>query len=87
MNAISYRSAKVFVALVVFAAAVLAGCAATGGAVTSGAAAGRAAAPLVDNFSAPSGYTVCLGGHASRFGQVEQAGRVCLPGVSLQEIY
>jgi len=84
MNAISYRN--ILGALVVVAAAVLTGCAATGGAVTSGAPTALAAA-RVDNFSAPNGYTVCLGGHASRFKEFEQAGRVCLPGVSLREIY
>lgn len=92
MNTISYRSTKVFGALVVLAAVVLTGCAATGGAVTSGAVTsgavnGRAAAP-VTNFAAPTAaYTVCSGGHASRFEEREEQGRVCRPVFSLQGIY
>ena len=86
MNAISHRSTRVVGALVVLAAAALTGCAATGGAVTNGAAANRAAAPVV-NFGAQAGYVVCSGGHASRFGEREQQGRVCRPVASLREIY
>jgi hypothetical protein len=86
MNAISYRSTKVVGALVVLAAAALTGCAATGGAVTSAAATSRAAAPVA-NFAAPASYTVCSGGHASRFDGREELGRVCRPAVSLQGIY
>src|SRR5262245_21505316 len=85
MNAISYRSTKVFGALVVLAAAALTGCAATGTAVTSGAAASRAAVPA--NFTAPRGYVVCSGGHASRFPELEKLGRVCRPGGSVQGIF
>ena len=86
MNAISYRSTKVLGALVVLAGAVLTGCAATGGAVTSGAETGRAAAPVA-HFGAPPGYLVCAGGHASRFEESAQVGRVCRPALSLREIY
>ena len=86
MNAISYRSTKGFGALVVLAVSLLTGCAATGGAVTNAAGTGRAAAPAV-NFEAPPGYIVCANGHASRFEQVEQNGRVCRPVLSLHEIY
>src|SRR5262245_763756 len=86
MNAISYRSTKVFGALVVLAAAALTGCAATGGAVTGTAGASRAAAPVA-HYAAPPGYTVCAGGHASRFEESAKAGRVCRPVLSLREIY
>jgi hypothetical protein len=86
MNAISHRSTKVFGALVVLAAAALTGCAATGGALTGAAAASRAAAPVA-SFAAPTGYIVCSGGHASRFSEREEVGRVCRPVVSLQGIY
>ena len=86
MNVISHRSTKYFGALVVLAAAALTGCATTGGAVASGVATSRAAAPAA-NFTAPTGYIVCSGGHASRFDGREELGRVCRPGVSLQGIY
>jgi hypothetical protein len=86
MNAISHRSAKGFGALVILAAALLTGCAATGGAVTTAAGTSRAAAPTV-NFEAPPGYIVCAGGHASRFDELEQNGRVCRPVLSLHAIY
>ena len=85
MNAISYRSTKVFGALVVLAAAALTGCAATGGAVANGAVTGREVP--VANFAAPPGYLVCAGGHASRFEESEKVGRVCRPALSLREIY
>jgi hypothetical protein len=86
MNAISLRSTKGFGPLFVLAAALLTGCAATGGAVTTAAGTSRAAAPAV-NFAAPPGYIVCAGGHASRFDELEQNGRVCRPVLSLHEIY
>jgi len=86
MNAISHRSAKGFGALVILAAALLTGCAATGGGVTTAAGTSRAAAPAV-NFAAPPGYIVCAGGHASRFPEREELGRVCLPSPSLNAIY
>ena len=86
MNAISHRSTKGFGALVVLAVALLTGCAATGGGVTTAAGTSRAAAPAV-NFAAPPGYIVCANGHASRFEQVEQNGRVCRPVLSLHGIY
>jgi hypothetical protein len=86
MNAISQRSAKGFSALALLAAALLTGCAATGGAVTDAVGTSRAVAPAV-NFEAPPGYIVCANGHASRFEQVEQNGRVCRPVLSLHGIY
>jgi len=86
MNAISLRSAKGFGALVLLAAALLTGCAATGGGVTTAAGTSRAAAPAV-NFAAPPGYIVCANGHASRFEEVAQNGRVCRPVLSLHAIY
>ena len=86
MNAIPSRSTKVVGALVVLAVAALTGCAATGGAVTGAAATSRAAAPAA-NFAAPASYIVCSGGHASRFSEREEVGRVCRPALSLQEIY
>jgi hypothetical protein len=75
-----------FGALVVLAAAALTGCAATGGAVTGAAATSRAAVPVA-NFAPATGYIVCSGGHASRFEELEQSGRVCRPAASLHEIY
>ena len=87
MNAISHRSTRVVGALVVLAAAVLTACATTGGAVTSAAANRAAAAAPVVNFGAQAGYIVCSGGHASRFDELEQQGRICRPVASLQEIY
>ena len=86
MNAISHRSTRLGGALAALAAAVLTGCTATGEAVTSGAAENGAAAPVVD-FGAQAGYIVCSGGHASRFDELEQQGRICRPVASLQEIY
>jgi hypothetical protein len=64
-------------ALVALAAAALAGCAVTTGGV-----------PTRASLAGPStGYTVCSGGHASRFAQHAQNGRVCVPAASLQAIY
>jgi hypothetical protein len=85
MKAISNRSTKVFGALVVLAGAALTGCAATGGAVTSGLAESRAARPVAE-LNVPAG-SLCSGGHASRFPELEQAGRICRPVLSLQGIY
>jgi hypothetical protein len=59
------------------ALAALAGCAVT----TSG-------APARASLDGPrSGYTVCSGGHASRFSEQAQSGRICTPALSLQVIY
>jgi hypothetical protein len=64
-------------ALLALAAAGLTGCAVTtGGAPTRASVAGPS-----------SSYTVCSGGHASRFSQHAQNGRVCVPAASLQAIY
>ena len=86
MKAISDGSTKLFGALGLLAAATLSGCAATGGSVTAAAATSRAAAPVA-SFAAPPGYVVCSGGHASRFDEREEQGRVCRPALSLHEIY
>jgi hypothetical protein len=59
------------------AIAALAGCA-----VTTGGAPARASLA-----SPSSGYTVCSGGHASRFSEHAQSGRICTPALSLQAIY
>ena len=85
MNAISQRYTSLG-ALAVVAAALLAGCAATGGAVTSSVGTSRAAGTVV-NFQTPPGYIVCANGHASRFVELEQDGRVCRPVLSLHAIY
>jgi hypothetical protein len=57
-----------------------------GGTVARGAAASNAARQSVVQ-TAPVGYLVCSGGHASRFPEHEKTGRVCRPLASLQAIY
>ena len=59
------------------AAAALAGCAVT---------TGGAARPLAVQ-SPGAGYAVCAGGHASRFPEREEIGRVCRPSTALHAIY
>ena len=82
MNAITHRSTAILGTLVLLAAAALTGCATTGGA-TSGLAATHALATQ----ATPAGNLICSGGHASRFPEREELGRVCLPSLSLNAIY
>ena len=73
MSSLSQRFTKASGVLLVLATAALAGCAVTtgGGALPPGA----------------TGYVVCSGGHASRFPEHEEIGRICRPSASLQAIY
>ncbi len=76
MSSTSNRFTKTAL-LLGLAAAALTGCAVTTGGV-----------PTRASLTGPSsGYTVCSGGHASRFSQHAQNGRICTPAVSLQAIY
>jgi hypothetical protein len=76
MSSISLASTKAVGLFVVLAAAALSGCATTGGTARSF---GKA--------TVNSEYLVCSGGHASRFPEQEQIGRVCLPSVTLRHMY
>ena len=76
MSSISKRLTKTGV-LLGLAAAALAGCAVTTGGAT----------PRASLVGPTAGYTVCSGGHASRFAQHAQNGRVCRPAASLNAIY
>jgi predicted small secreted protein len=67
--------------LLLVAAGALAGCATTSGASTNVSAMGNAVRPHA--VTTPTGYMVCAGGHASRFPQREEVGRVCSPSSSL----
>ena len=78
MNTNTHRSTAVFGSLLLIAAAALTGCASTGGGVTSSSVRGQAPAVAV-----PTGTVVCSGGHASRFPQREEIGRVCNHSPSL----
>ena len=73
MSSLSQRFTKASGVLLVLATAALAGCAVT---------TGQGALP-------PGGtaYVVCSGGHASRFPEREEIGRICRPSASLQAIY
>jgi hypothetical protein len=82
MNAITHRSTAILGSLVLLAAAALTGCATTGGA-TSGLAATHALATQ----ATPRNNLICSGGHASRFPEREEMGRVCVPSPSLNAIY
>jgi len=82
MNAKTHRSTAILGSLVLLAAAALTGCATTGGA-TSGLATTHALATQ----ATPTGNLICAGGHASRFPEREEMGRVCLPSPSLNAIY
>jgi hypothetical protein len=71
MNTISNLT-KVRTGLVVLALMLLSGCASTGG------------APGALGATAPAGYAICDGGHASRLPGREQLGRVCQPATALK---
>jgi hypothetical protein len=76
MSSTVQRFTKVSAVFLVVAAGVLAGCAApTGGVARQLAAPGSA------------GWAVCSGGHASRFPEHEEQGRICRPALSLHAIY
>lgn len=88
MNAITHRSTAVFGSLVLVLAAALTGCATTGGAVSAnGAATSSTVHALAVDATVPTGAVICAGGHASRFPQREEIGRVCNHSPVLQAIY
>ena len=82
MNAITHRSTTILASLVLLAAAALTGCVTTGGATS-----GLAATHAVATQATPTANLICSGGHASRFPEREEMGRVCLPSPSLNAIY
>jgi hypothetical protein len=82
MNAITHRSTAILGTLVLLAAAALTGCATTGGATSS-----VAATHALATQAMPTGNLICSGGHASRFPEREELGRVCLTSPSLNAIY
>ena len=81
MNAITHRSTVILGSLVLLAAAALTGCATTGGASS------LATTHALATQAMPTGNLICSGGHASRFPEREEMGRVCLPSPSLNAIY
>ena len=87
MNAITHRSTAVFGSLVLVLAAALTGCATTGGAVSANGTPTSMVHALAADGTVPTGAVICSGGHASRFEQREEIGRVCNHSPVLQAIY
>jgi hypothetical protein len=82
MNAITHRSTAVLGSLVFLAVAALTGCASTGGTAS-----GSATSHALATQAVPTTNLVCSGGHASRFPQREELGRVCTPSPLRHAIY
>ena len=78
MSSTLQRFTKGSAVLLVLATGCLAGCTAPTGGV---------ARQLAADPPGSAGYAVCSGGHASRFPEHEEQGRICRPALSLHAIY